>query len=423
MKNIRLAVIGLGYVGLPLAVEFAKKRNVIGYDINSGRISELKDGIDSTNEVSTKELKASKKITYTDSISDISECNFFIVTVPTPITRNKKPDLTFLKNASKVISKILKRGDFVVFESTVYPGATREICIPELEKFSSLTLNKDFFVGYSPERINPGDKNHRIGDIRKIVAGSNDYSAKIINKLYSSIITAGTHLVSSIEIAEAAKVIENTQRDLNIALINELSLIFNQMNLNTEEIIEAASTKWNFAKFLPGFVGGHCIGVDPYYLTYQSKRFGYNPRVILSGRSLNDDMPKIIAKRIKDKLSTKKINKILLMGFSFKENCPDIRNTKIADLAEQLILTTSNRQNKIEIFDPVIDISSAQINYPTIKFISNPKNNFYDAVVITVGHNLFKQIGSKEIRKYLNSNGELWDLKYLFDESLSDHRL
>jgi len=419
----KIGVIGLGYVGLPLAVEFATKYEVIGFDINQHRISNLKNSIDLTNEVSTKALKLSKKkLIFTNDICYLEECNFYVVTVPTPIHRNNKPDLSFIKKASSLLGKILARGDIVVYESTVYPGATREVCIPLLEKNSKLQLNTDFYVGYSPERINPGDKNHRISDIQKIVSGSNKYSSNVIQKVYSSIIKAGTYLASSIEVAEAAKVIENTQRDLNIALMNELSIIFNKMSIDTQEVIKAASTKWNFAEYYPGFVGGHCIGVDPYYLTFKAQKIGHVPKVILGGRNLNDSMPKEVAKRVFAKHSKKIEQRILIMGYTFKENCPDTRNTKIRDL-EQEIKKIGHKRNIIHIYDPWIHHSHASKEFPDTIFIKAPKESFYNIILLAVGHREFIKMGAKAIKKFMKSDGKLWDLKYLFPKNHTNFRL
>ena len=423
VKRSNIAIIGLGYVGLPLAVEFGKKCKLIGFDNNSQRIHALKKHRDSTNEVDRSSLKAvSGNLVFTDNLDDIKGCNFYIVTVPTPILSNNEPDLKYIKNASHSIGKILKKGDIVVFESTVYPGATREICIPILEKESSLKINRDFFVGYSPERINPGDKLHRVSNIKKIVAGSDAKSAKQIQKVYSRIIKAGTFLASSIEVAEAAKVIENTQRDLNIALMNELSIIFDKLEIDTQEVIKAAATKWNFSEYYPGFVGGHCIGVDPYYLTFKAKSIGYNPKVILGGRNLNDGMSKIIANRILQKSSLNRSPKILVMGFTFKENCPDTRNTKISDFVSELI-KNSNSKTAVDVFDPWINQITERENYADINFVEHPKSNYYDLCIISVGHSYFKKLGIKNIRSFLKKNGKIWDLKYLFSKEETDFRM
>jgi len=419
----KIALIGLGYVGLPLAVEFAKKYKVIGFDISSSRVSQLKKLNDNTNEVDKATLKSViRNLTITDNLEDIRPCNFYIVTVPTPILNNKLPDLSYLKSASKLIGSIIKKNDIIVYESTVFPGATKEVCVPILENSSLMILNKDFFVGYSPERINPGDKLHRVADIKKIISGSNKRSAVKIKKVYSSIIKAGTFMASSIEVAEAAKVIENTQRDLNIALMNELSIIFNKMSIDTQEVIQAAATKWNFAEYYPGFVGGHCIGVDPYYLTYKAQSLGYDPKVILGGRKLNDGMTKHVAKTILSKYSASRELKILVMGFTFKENCPDTRNTKIDDLVKQLS-QSGKFINTVHVYDPWLDLTEAENNFPKIAFVTNPREKFYDLVIIAVNHKKFKRLGVNKIRSYAKNKGEIWDLKYTFDKHKTDHRI
>jgi UDP-N-acetyl-D-galactosamine dehydrogenase len=420
----KIGVIGLGYVGLPLAVEFAKKYNVIGFDNNKKRIQELKKGKDKTNEI-TKSLlnKVKNSLNLVHKPEDLSSANFYIVTVPTPIDSNKKPNLGSIKSASSILSQVLKKGDIVVFESTVYPGATREICIPILEKKSGLKFNVDFYVGYSPERINPGDKKHTVSDIIKVVSGSNKYALGIISKIYASIIKAGIHKASSIEVAEAAKVIENTQRDLNIALANELSIIFNKIGIDTKEVLDAASTKWNFSPFYPGLVGGHCIGVDPYYLTYKSKKVGHNPQVILSGRSLNDNMPKKIISLLNDSFLSKKKSitgsRILVMGYTFKENCPDIRNTKVFDVIQLL----QSFNVKITLFEPLISRSEIKSIFSNITFTSSPKKSFFDSVILCVPHNEFKDLGVKRIKEFLKSDGIFFDVKSLFNKDESDIRL
>ena len=424
MKSYKIGLIGLGYVGLPLAVEFAKKYDVIGFDTNSKRITQLNKGIDQTNEVSKLELKqVSDSLNLTSRSSDLKAANFFIVTVPTPINNKKQPNLQSMKLASQMLADIIKQGDIIVFESTVYPGVTREICIPIIENLSKLSLNKDFFVGYSPERINPGDKKHRVVDIVKVVSGSNDYSLRIISKIYGSIISAGIHETSSIEVAEAAKVIENTQRDLNIALANELSIIFNKIGVDTKEVIEAASTKWNFSPFFPGLVGGHCIGVDPYYLTFKSKQVGHNPKVILSGRSLNDNMPGHIVSSLVKKLRSKKISiigsKILVLGYTFKENCPDIRNTKVKDVIKNL----QRKKIKVTLFDPLISKQDLKDSINNITFTTSPRMNHFDAVLLCVPHNEFKRLGSKKIKSFLVKEGIFFDVKALFKKNESDLRL
>tara|TARA_B100000614_G_C14539393_1_gene489681 strand:+ start:452 stop:1729 length:1278 start_codon:yes stop_codon:yes gene_type:complete len=424
IKNFKIAIIGLGYVGLPLAVQFAKKYDVIGFDVNHKRISQLRKGLDKTNELSNSDIiNVSNSLTFTSNDSDLKFANFYIVTVPTPINQRKQPDLTSIKSVSKMLGGVLKKGDFVVFESTVYPGVTRDICVPIIEKISKMSLNKDFYVGYSPERINPGDKKHKVSDIVKVVSGSNKFSLNIISKIYTSVITAGIHRASSIEVAEAAKVIENTQRDLNIALANELSIIFNKIGIDTKEVIEAASTKWNFSPYYPGLVGGHCIGVDPYYLTYKSKQVGHNPRVILSGRSLNDNMPRQIissltkALKLKDKPIVN--SRILILGYTFKENCPDIRNTKVHDVIK--ILQKKNAD--ITLFDPLINKSDLKDIFKNILITRLPKKSFFDAVLLCVPHDEFKKMGSKRIRSFLSTDGIFFDVKSLFKKNESDLRL
>jgi UDP-N-acetyl-D-glucosamine/UDP-N-acetyl-D-galactosamine dehydrogenase len=418
----KIGVVGLGYVGLPLAVAFSKKYDVVGFDINSQRISELKKGVDLTLEVNSKELNNSKKLSFTSDASLLKECDFLVVTVPTPVTADKIPDLNPLINASKTIGQILQAGTTVIYESTVFPGATEEICAPILEQESNLKLNVDFYIGYSPERINPGDKDHRISDIVKVTSGSTPEIAEEIDQLYSSIILAGTYKASSIKVAEAAKVIENTQRDINIALINELSIIFNNLNIDTQEVLKAASTKWNFLSFLPGLVGGHCIGVDPYYLTYKSEQVGYSPKVILAGRKLNDDMGLFIASELIEAMKHKKINiknaKILVMGLTFKENCPDTRNTKVIDIINDL----SKEVSEVECFDPWVDVDDVKMNYQ-INQINFPKDNEYDAVILSVAHEKIIELGIDKIREFGKPNHVLYDLKYLFSKNESDIRL
>lgn len=419
-RKYQIAVVGLGYVGLPLAVEFSKKYHVIGFDKNITRTKDLQNGVDHTNELSQEDLLFAKDaIRFSSSEDDLAKCNIFIVTVPTPVDETNKPDCSYLEAASASVAKNLKKGDIVIYESTVYPGATREICIPILERLSNYALNEDFFVGYSPERINPGDKTRSLKDIIKVVAGSNKQSAKVINDLYASIIDAGTHLVSSLEVAEAAKVIENTQRDLNIALVNELSLIFDKIGIDTKEVIDAASTKWNFSKFLPGFVGGHCIGVDPYYLTFKANSIGYNPQVILSGRKLNDSMPVIIAKRLKENINNSPKTEILILGYTFKENCPDIRNTKIKDLALEIA-----KFSKVSIYDPYIKKGIVELGDNKINFITRlHSDRKYNVVILAVGHKEFIEIGPNAIKEMLKEDGKFWDLKSIFDVIDSDFRL
>lgn len=422
LAELKIAIIGLGYVGLPLAVEFGKKVSVVGFDISSKRIEELKNGQDHTLEVSPIELQQAAQLSFTCDLEKLKECNFFIVTVPTPIDDYKQPDLTPLIKASTSIGQILKKGDIVVYESTVYPGATEEVCIPVLEKVSGLEFNTDFFAGYSPERINPGDKLHRVTNILKITSGSTPEVADFVDQVYNLVIEAGTHKAASIKVAEAAKVIENTQRDVNIALINELALIFNRMGIDTEDVLKAAGTKWNFLPFRPGLVGGHCIGVDPYYLTHKAQSIGYHPEIILAGRRLNDSMGAYVVTQLVKKMIKKKIQvegaKVLLLGLSFKENCPDIRNTKIIDIVKEL----EEYHIEVDIYDPWVDSAEAEHEY-NIQPINNPKSAEYDAIILAVAHEQFKQMGAKEIRKFGKAEHVLYDLKYVLTQQESDIRL
>lgn len=421
-KDIKLSVIGLGYVGLPLAVEFGKKRPVIGFDINSERIKELNEGQDSTLETTSEELKESIHLQLTSDIEKIASCNCFIVTVPTPIDKRKQPDLTPLIEASKAIGKILKKGDIVIYESTVYPGATEEDCVPVLENFSNLKFNKDFYCGYSPERINPGDKEHRVTNIIKITSGSTPEVADFIDDLYNEIVEVGTHKASSIKVAEAAKVIENTQRDINIALINELSIIFNKMEIDTEAVLEAAGTKWNFLPFRPGLVGGHCIGVDPYYLTHKAQSIGYTPEVILAGRAVNDGMGSYVVHQLIKEINKRNIElrnaSILLMGLTFKENCPDLRNTRAIDIHNELLKLNLS----IDVYDPVADPLDAEEAHQ-IRLKQELEEESYDAVLITVAHNHFKLMSASSIRKLLKPNGIIYDIKSIFNKDDTDLRL
>ena len=424
MQNSKttIGVVGLGYVGLPLAVEFGRKRHVIGFDTNDVRIEELSKGIDRTLETTKKELNEAVYLSYTNKLEDLSDCNIYIITVPTPIDHDKKPDLAPLVKASKAIGSILKIGDIVIYESTVYPGATEEICVPILEEQSGLLFNDDFFCGYSPERINPGDKEHRITTIKKVTSGSTPEVAKKIDKLYQEIITEGTYMAKSIKVAEAAKVIENTQRDVNIALINELSLIFNELDIDTESVLEAAGTKWNFLPFRPGLVGGHCIGVDPYYLTYKALEVGYNPEIILAGRRINDNMSFFIADQISKLMNKKDISidgaNILMMGLAFKENCPDIRNTKVVDLIEEL----KNYNCSVDVYDPWVDKLEAMNEY-NIKLTNAPSNGKYDAIVLAVAHDRFKDYSPNEIKDFGKDNHVIYDIKYLLSADHVDGRL
>lgn len=422
LPELKIAIIGLGYVGLPLAVEFGKKVPVTGFDIHQRRIDELKVGQDHTLEVSPEELKQATRLTYTAQLEDLKDCNFYIVTVPTPIDDFKQPDLTPLIKASTSIGQVLKKGDIVVYESTVYPGATEEACIPVLEQVSGLKFNQDFFAGYSPERINPGDKQHRVTNILKITSGSTPQVAEFVDQVYNLIIEAGTHKAPSIKVAEAAKVIENTQRDVNIALINELALIFNKMGIDTEEVLKAAGTKWNFLPFRPGLVGGHCIGVDPYYLTHKAQSIGYHPEIILAGRRLNDGMGAYVVTQLVKAMIKKKIQvegaKVLVLGLSFKENCPDIRNTKIIDIVNEL-----KEYNIVaDVYDPWVDASEAQHEYG-INPVANLEEGQYDAVILAVAHDQFKAMGAEALRALGKSIHILYDLKYVLDQSESDLRL
>tara|TARA_R110002020_G_scaffold29239_1_gene92352 strand:+ start:18710 stop:19987 length:1278 start_codon:yes stop_codon:yes gene_type:complete len=422
LSDIKIAIIGLGYVGLPLAVEFGKKRSVIGFDINQPRIVALQKGHDSTLEVDDEELREATHLTYSANPADLEPANVYIVTVPTPIDDHKRPDLTPLIKASETIGKTLKKGDIVIYESTVYPGATEEDCVPVLERVSGLTFNVDFYAGYSPERINPGDKEHRVTTIKKVTSGSTPEVADLVDALYNEIITAGTHKASSIKVAEAAKVIENTQRDLNIALINELAVIFNKMGIDTEAVLQAAGTKWNFLPFRPGLVGGHCIGVDPYYLTHKAEAIGYHPQIILAGRRLNDSMGAYVVSQLVKCMLKKRIHvdgaRVLVMGLTFKENCPDLRNTKVIDIVREL----SEYNIKVDVYDPWISASEAEHEY-NITPVSEPATNAYDGVILAVGHRQFVQLGAENIRKFGKPEHVLYDLKYLLTAEESDLRL
>lgn len=422
LAELKIAIIGLGYVGLPLAVEFGKKVSVVGFDIHQKRIDELKSGQDHTLEVSPEELSQATQLGYSANLEDLKNCNFFIVTVPTPIDDYKQPDLTPLIKASTSIGKVLKKGDIVVYESTVYPGATEEACIPVLEQVSGLQFNQDFFAGYSPERINPGDKLHRVTNILKITSGSTPEVADFVDQVYNLVIEAGTHKAASIKVAEAAKVIENTQRDVNIALINELALIFNKLEIDTEDVLKAAGTKWNFLPFRPGLVGGHCIGVDPYYLTHKAQAIGYHPEIILAGRRLNDSMGAYVVTQLVKKMIKKKIQvegaKVLLLGLSFKENCPDIRNTKIIDIVKEL----EEYHIEVDVYDPWVDSAEAEHEY-NIQPINAPKSAAYDGIILAVAHEQFKQMGAEEIRKFGKAEHVLYDLKYVLTQQESDIRL
>ena len=419
---MKIALIGLGYVGLPLAVEFGKKYATVGFDINQARVDELKSGEDVTLEVEPEELVLASQLSFTSDPVEIGDCEVFIVTVPTPIDKHNRPDLTPLEKASATIGKALKKNDIVIFESTVYPGATEEVCVPILEVQSGLIFNKDFFCGYSPERINPGDKEHRVTTIKKVTSGSTPEVAEKVDQLYKSIITAGTFKASSIKVAEAAKVIENTQRDVNIALINELALIFNKLQIDTEEVLKAAGTKWNFLPFRPGLVGGHCIGVDPYYLTHKATEVGYNPEMILAGRRLNDSMGVYVADQVTRLMTKKRIHvvdaKILIMGLTFKENCPDLRNTRVVDLVAEF----ENFNCNVDVFDPWINKEEAKHEYG-ISPIDQPQKNQYDAIVLAVAHNEFIELGVDEIRSFGKPEHVLYDVKYILSADVVDGRL
>ena len=418
----KIAVVGLGYVGLPLAAAFGEKRDVVGFDINPKRIAELKDGVDFTREVSKEELAVSKGLSFTESLDGIRDCQIFIVTVPTPIDEFKSPDLTPLVKASESVGSVLKRGDIVIYESTVYPGATEEVCVPILEKVSGLAFNQDFHAGYSPERINPGDKEHRIATIKKVTSGSTPAIADEVDALYAGIITAGTHKASSIKVAEAAKVIENTQRDLNIALMNELSMIFSKLKIDTHEVIAAASTKWNFLPFKPGLVGGHCIGVDPYYLTHKAQAIGYHPEIILSGRRVNDNMgPYAASELVKAMIKaghTVANARVLSMGFTFKENCPDLRNTRVIDVVKEL----SEFGCKVDVTDCWADNEEAEHEYG-ITLNQNPEKAQYDALLLAVPHREYVARSSHDLREYMKDNGVLFDLKGVLPLGEADLRL
>jgi len=422
LRNLKVAVVGLGYVGLPLAVEFGKRFNTVGFDIKPDRVDELRKGRDSTLEVDAAELKQASKLTYTTKLADLKPCRVFIVTVPTPIDEYKRPDLTPLVKSSESVGQVLKKGDVVVYESTVYPGCTEEVCVPILERVSGLKFNKDFFAGYSPERINPGDKEHRLPTIRKVTSGSTPAVAGFVDSLYRSIIKVGTHRASSIKVAEAAKVIENTQRDVNIALINELALIFNRLGIDTEEVLNAAGSKWNFLPFRPGLVGGHCIGVDPYYLTHKAQAIGYHPEMILAGRRINDNMGIYVAQQVTQLMIQRRIPvrdaRILVMGLTFKENCPDVRNTKIVDVVHEL----EKYGAKVDVYDPWADADEAEHEYG-LRPVSRLKTGTYDAVVMGVAHREFRAMGIEKVRALARKEHVLYDIKYVFRADQVDGRL
>jgi UDP-N-acetyl-D-galactosamine dehydrogenase len=422
LSSTRLAVIGLGYVGLPLAVEFSKKLPCVGFDLKEQRIDELRRGLDSTREVSEEELAAVRQLQFTSNLDELRQCTVFIVAVPTPVDDSKRPDFTPLEGASRTVGKVLKPGDVVIYESTVYPGATEEVCIPILEQVSGLKFNQDFFAGYSPERINPGDHAHRLPTIVKVTSGSTPEIADFVDQLYGLIITAGTFKASSIKVAEAAKVIENTQRDVNIALVNELALIFNRLGIDTLEVLKAAGTKWNFLPFRPGLVGGHCIGVDPYYLTHKAQQVGYHPEMILAGRRLNDNMGRYIASEIVKLMLRKRIqvadSRILVLGLTFKENCPDLRNTRVTDIIDEL----KSYGAQIEVYDPWATPGEAERLYG-VTMISELPENRYDAVVVAVAHQEFSSIGRVELERICRPQAVIYDVKHLLEKGLADGTL
>lgn len=417
-----IAVLGLGYVGLPLAVEFGRLYATIGYDIDIVRVNELRSGTDHTLEVEADELRAADKLSFTHDLQDLREANIYIVTVPTPVNDHQHPDLTPLLNASRDVGQVIGQGDIVIFESTVYPGATEEDCIPVIEQTSGLVFNRDFFAGYSPERINPGDKQHRLPTIKKVTSGSTPEIADRVDELYAGIITAGTHKASCIRVAEASKVIENTQRDLNIALINELAMLFNRMGIDTEEVLLAAGTKWNFLPFRPGLVGGHCIGVDPYYLTYKAESLGYHPDIILAGRRINDGMGAYVATQLIKKMVKERIHaegaRVLIMGLSFKENCPDLRNTRVIDIIKEL----AEYHIETEVYDPWVAPDEAERAYQLTP-VNQPQQNYYDAIIIAVAHQQFREMGAEKIHTFGRDSHILYDLKHLLPVKDSDLRL
>jgi len=422
LQEARLAIIGLGYVGLPLAVEFGKKTEVVGFDINKSRVAELESGVDNTLETSTEELKDAVHLSFTTDTNKLKNCNVFIVTVPTPIDKNKNPDLTPLIKASEMLGKVISKNSIVIYESTVYPGATEEVCLPVIEKESGLIFNKDFYAGYSPERINPGDKEHRVTTILKVTSGSTPKVANFVDDLYKSIITAGTHKASSIKVAEASKVIENVQRDVNIALINEFAMIFSRLGIDTEEVLQASGTKWNFLPFRPGLVGGHCIGIDPYYLTHKAQELGYNPEIIQASRRLNDSMGEYVVAQALKLMLKKRIHisdsNVLILGLAFKENCPDLRNTRIVDIVDELKEFGAN----VDVYDPWVDKEEARSEYG-LELIDKPKENNYDCILVAVAHDEFKQMGADKIHQLGNKNHVLYDIKYLLDSTKVDGRL
>ena len=421
-KTPKLAIIGLGYVGLPLAVEFGKQLDCVGFDIQQQRIDELRSGIDNTLETSPEELQQAKGLSYSRDAADIRDCDIYIVTVPTPIDGSNQPDLTPLIKASELVGSVISVNNVVIYESTVYPGCTEESCIPVIEQVSGLTFNTDFFAGYSPERINPGDKTHRVTNIVKVTSGSNPTVANYVDQLYRRIVTVGTHLASSIKVAEASKVIENTQRDVNIALVNELALIFNRLQINTEDVLEAAGTKWNFLPFRPGLVGGHCIGVDPYYLVHKAEQAGYHPQIIAASRRINDKMGSLVATEVMRLMTQKRIHivdaNVLILGLAFKENCPDLRNTRVTDIAGELEQCNVN----VDIYDPWVSSQEAKHVFD-ITMVETLEAERYDAVILAVAHEQFQAMGIDEIRQLTRNNGVIFDIKYLFPADVVDGRL
>jgi len=422
LRNCRIAVVGLGYVGLPLAVEFGRRFDTMGFDVKPERIAQLRAGRDTTLEVTREELKSAGRLTFTTELADLKRCRVFIVTVPTPIDGYKRPDLTPLVRASESVGKVLRRGAVVIYESTVYPGCTEEVCVPILERESGLKFNVDFFAGYSPERINPGDKEHRLTTIKKVTSGSTPEVAEFVDKLYGSIVKAGTHRASAIRVAEAAKVIENTQRDVNIALINELALIFNRLGIDTQEVLAAAGSKWNFLPFKPGLVGGHCIGVDPYYLTHKAQEIGYHPEMILAGRRLNDNMPLYVAAQIMQRMAAKRIHvkgaRVLVLGITFKENCPDVRNSKVVDVVHEL----AKHGARVDIYDPWADAAEFRHEYG-LKLTRALKPRHYDVAVMAVAHRQFRELGVRGVRRLCRRPHVLYDIKHLFPAADTDGRL
>ncbi len=422
INNLRVGIVGLGYVGLPLAVEFGKQYPTVGFDINAIRIAELENGEDSTLECTSEELAAATQLSFASDAAALKDCNFYIVTVPTPIGDSNRPLLTPLRTASATLGGVIEKGDIVVYESTVYPGATEEFCVPILESESGLKLNEDFFVGYSPERINPGDKEHRLTAILKVTSGSTPQAAEFIDSVYGSVVTAGTHMTSSIKVAEAAKVIENTQRDVNIALVNELAMIFDRVGIDTEEVLVAAGTKWNFLPFRPGLVGGHCIGVDPYYLTYKAQQLGYHPQMILAGRRINDNMSLYVCSRVVKRMLSKGIQplgaKVLILGLAFKENCPDVRNSKVVDIVTEL----NTYGASVDVHDPWVNADEAKQEYD-LDLVADPEQGAYDVVIVAVAHDQFRKLGSKGIRTFGKKTSVLYDIKYVLPPADVDERL